>query len=104
MTIGQSSSVPWVQVLVLVGIGVAVVIVAGIVIMLVRRRALGDDLSQSPGMFLSDLREARASGQISEEEYEAARAALLGRMRQGDAPGVRPERDGGNGEVGGSGR
>ncbi|MEX1016856.1 MAG: SHOCT domain-containing protein [Phycisphaeraceae bacterium] len=90
------------------GLTVAVVVL-GVVAMLVRRWMLKDDQPGTrPGFTLADMRRMHAAGDLSDEEYERARAALLGEARHGleDGPALKQETGGRRppqGEVGGEG-
>ncbi len=83
--VAQSSSgggsAPWAQSVVVWSIVMlGAIIVGAVVLFVVRRRMLSDDGSDSAGMLsLQDLREMRDRGELSEEEFEAAKGALLGR-------------------------
>lgn len=57
---------------------VAIVLVAGPVIFWLRRRALMGDGGAEPGFSVERLQELRASGEISEEEFQQLRRATLG--------------------------
>jgi len=75
------------DVVVWVGVLLAVVIVGGIVLMVLRRRMLSADAADQGGGFMDTLREMRNSGQMSQEEYDAARKTMAARLA-GD-PSVR---------------
>ncbi|MFG0274703.1 MAG: SHOCT domain-containing protein [Phycisphaerales bacterium] len=64
-----------VAVLLLIG----VTIVGGVVILAIRRRATADQTTTAlESLSLGELRDMHARGQITDEEYEALRAAALG--------------------------
>ena len=94
MTIAQSSSaegllgdlLPW------LGLLVVVVLVGGGIALGLRRRLLGGSEGSSVGFTLSDLRDRRARGEISEEEYERAHARMVRSVRataESDSPDPR---------------
>ena len=60
---------------------VAMVFVGGIVIMLVRRHLRSDADDHAGGYTLHDLRQMHASGDLSDEEFEKARAAMIAGVR-----------------------
>lgn len=67
------------QAVVWIAVLIVVVIAAGIGVMVLRRRFLGSDRSPAgdPGSLLESLRAMRDSGEMSTDEFEQARAALL---------------------------
>lgn len=68
---------PW------LGLLVVVILVGGVVAMWIKRRFIqGDqDGSGRVGFTLSDLREMAEAGEISPEEFEAARSQMIARVR-----------------------
>ncbi|HWB19545.1 MAG TPA: SHOCT domain-containing protein [Phycisphaerales bacterium] len=58
------------------------VIVGGVAIMLIRRMITQKSSAQNVGFTLEDLRTMRASGELSEEEFQKAREQMIGRMRK----------------------
>ncbi len=55
----------------------------GFVVMVWIRRSIHDESSSSaPGFTLQDLRDMRASGELSDEEFERARARMLARLTE----------------------
>jgi hypothetical protein len=64
---------------------VAAVILGGIIIYFVRNWARGSEDSM-PGFTLGDLRELRESGEITEEEFKAARNAMISQVRKQASP------------------
>jgi len=62
-----------------VGVGCAVLI---LVVAVIRRRMLRDD-TPVEGFGLADLRRLHAEGQLSDEEFEQAKASMLARARAG---------------------
>ena len=67
------------QAVVWIAVLIVVVIAAGIGVMVLRRRFPGSDRSPAgdPGSLLESLRAMRDSGEMSTDEFEQARAALL---------------------------
>lgn len=107
---GMAVAVP---VLISVGVLIAAVLIAGAVLLLLRRRLLSQDRQDSSGMGLMEhLQSLRETGEMSQEEYDAARRALVARATgsplpdqgkpQGStgrqAPGTQPD-DGQDGAV-----
>ena len=71
---------PWLAaLLVVVGVGT-------LVIYLLRRAVVRDDTGRKEGFTLQDLRELHASGALSDEEYERAKASIIGRLKATDTP------------------
>ncbi len=66
---------PW-----LAGLGVLVVV--GAVVIYLLRRSLGRGDAPPEGFTLQDLREMRAAGRISDAEFAAMRAAIIGRLTE----------------------
>ncbi len=73
------------------GMLVLIILVGGGVAVWLKRRYQGGDASGGVGFTLGDLREMRARGEISEEEFEKARAGMV---RGVGGTGGRPGRDG----------
>ncbi len=79
-----------VDVLIWVGALIAAVLVLGMVILLLRKRLFIKDGDDAGGM-LSDLRRMHKSGELTTEEYDAARRALTFRVAgRADAPRAVP--------------
>lgn len=78
---GRDSTGVFVWVAVLIG----VLLVGFVLMMWLRKRMLGAETVDHGGGFMDSLREARDSGQMSQEEYDAARKTLAARLA-----GVRP--------------
>jgi uncharacterized membrane protein len=78
---------------------IVVVVVGGFAIMGLRHRLLGDEQeSLDAPLSLDALRQMRAAGQISEEEYTRLRTVLLASMgyaEDGKKSGARAEGEGG---------
>jgi hypothetical protein len=66
---------PWLLVL------VGVVIVGTVVIYFVRRSIQNEAGTSAGGFTLQDLRELHAAGELSDDEYQRARAAMIGRVK-----------------------
>ena len=67
---------PW------LGVLVVVILVGGVLAMWIKRRFLqADQDASSVGFTLSDLREMARTGEISAEEFEAARLQMIERVR-----------------------
>ena len=69
-----SDILPWLVVLV-------VIVLVGAAVLFYVRRSMSSDSSASAGFTLQDLRDLHASGQISLEEFERARDAMIGRLK-----------------------
>lgn len=92
MVLGQSedffvSILPWLGLLVLV-----ILVGGGIAIWMRRRMLLDQSASPRAGFTLSDLREMARTGEISHEEFEAAKAQMIAKVR-GDAAATVPDPD-----------
>lgn len=80
-----SSILPWLLLL-------AVVAVVGVVVILLVRRWLTSESSRETiGFTLQDLRNLHAAGELSDEEYERARASMIGRLQSPSPPSPPPE-------------
>lgn len=66
-----SSAVLWIGVLVLMVLG------GGLLVWLLRRKLLGNEPTAADDGLLTDLRRLRDSGQMTPEEFDAARKAML---------------------------
>ncbi len=75
-----SSNPSWVSVVVLSGILIALLVIAGVVILMVRRRLFDEKTTSDETFSLQGLREMMSRGELSDEEYEAARSVILGTM------------------------
>jgi len=56
-------------------------IVAGLVILAIRRRTLGGNDGASPASLMEEMRRLRDSGQMTPEEFEATKRKLVERAR-----------------------
>ncbi len=64
-----------------IGLAIALLVIAGVVLMFLRRRMLGlDDTSNQATMF-EDLRLMRDRGELSDEEYASIRATMVERAK-----------------------
>ncbi|MGA2498787.1 MAG: hypothetical protein ABSH20_13675 [Tepidisphaeraceae bacterium] len=63
---------------------VAMIVAGFVLVAWVTRRLRASDDSSSGGFTLSDLREMRRQGRITEEEFERAKVAMLASMRARD--------------------
>lgn len=74
------------------GVLVIAVIVGALVISLVRRNFARSDEDQQQGFTLQELRDLHAGGELSDEEFDRAREALIGEVRgRGEGEGERTE-------------
>lgn len=80
-----SSVLPWLLLL------IVVVIVGGVVMLLVRRWFTSESSRETIGFTLQDLRNLHAAGELSDEEYERARASMIGRL-QSPSPSSPPQK------------
>ncbi len=70
-----------VAVIVMVGVLILVVVGAGLLVMAIRRRLLQKhDPRASASSFLDELRDMHRRGQVSDQEFQAARASLLAKV------------------------
>jgi hypothetical protein len=68
-----------------VAILIAVILVGFVLLMWLKRRIFTADAAQEQsGGLMDNLRQMRDSGQISKEEYDATRKAMIARMSQAD--------------------
>lgn len=74
------------QIFFVVGLLIGAAVVLGLVILLVRRKMLGSESSSAEQAGLMDqLRHLRDSGEITPEEFDAARRSMVARMTR-DTP------------------
>ena len=79
----QSQRMPDVGRLVVpIGILLGVIIVAMVIVMWVKKRLRESDQPVSAGFTLSDLRQLHKSGQMSDEEFERAKAKVVEAARR----------------------
>jgi uncharacterized membrane protein len=81
--LAQDSSTGLLRPLVWLGILIAMVIAAGLLLVVLRRRFLGPDrtASSSDPLDLESIRRLHREGELSDEEFEAAKEAILGSLR-----------------------
>lgn len=76
--------------LVWLGVLIAMVIAAGVLLVVLRRRFLGpDQVTSADPLDLESIRRMHREGELSDDEFEAAKEAILGSLRS--------PRDGGGG-------
>lgn len=63
-----------------------VVVLVGGAIIYVARRAASTSSSIEPPFTLQDLRDLHREGELSDEEFEKAKEAMIGRLKPGAAP------------------
>ena len=82
-----SAIVVWVVVL------IGVIIVGGMLVFVLRRRILAADAAGDHGAGLMDsLRKMRDSGQMSQEEYDATRKAMVARLSKAESGNPNPRK------------
>lgn len=69
------------DIIITLGVLLGLLILGVVVSLVIRRRMLSDTRAEPTGFTLQELREMRAEGRLSETEYEAARNAMIGRVR-----------------------
>ncbi|MBX3357193.1 MAG: SHOCT domain-containing protein [Phycisphaeraceae bacterium] len=88
---GVDRGMPTGVLLVLVGGMIVLAIIGGVVVMVVRNRLLAkSDSRAESGSMLDSLRRARDRGEISPDEFDAARSALIARTSFGEGVTKRP--------------
>jgi hypothetical protein len=88
--IALSKQVKFQQYLIWLGLALIVLIAAGLVIFWLRRRVLGSDARQADAGLFDQLRSMRDRGEMSVEEYDAAKAAMVARVSgKPPAPGAK---------------
>jgi hypothetical protein len=84
LTVAQTAGkdIPWFDVFVWLSILLGLAIVALVVSLILRQwYRSSSDSSGAGGFTLQDLREMRDDGRLTEEEFEAARTALIGTVK-----------------------
>ncbi len=74
-------------------VALLVLVCAGAVAIHVARRMARKADAPPEGFTIQDLRRLHGSGQLSDEEYERARAAVIGRVRQDAKPPARDDEE-----------
>jgi hypothetical protein len=75
---------PWLLLL------LAVVLIGAVVIYFIRRSIYNQSASSKAGFTLHDLRELRSAGELTDEEFERAKAQMIGRLRTVDVEKTPP--------------
>jgi hypothetical protein len=70
-----------------IGVMMGALTLVAIALLVFRAKVLGKDQGLGQGM-LDDLRAMRDRGEITPEEFEAARSAMIARLKPTPAPGV----------------
>ena len=82
---------PWLFIL------LVIVVVGFIIVIYIRRTITSDTSARGQGFTLQDLRDLHAAGQLSDEEFEQAKAAMIGRLtpaKSAEDPQDRPKKPG----------
>ncbi|MCC6909966.1 MAG: SHOCT domain-containing protein [Phycisphaerales bacterium] len=74
--------IDWPAIALWLGVLAALILAAAFVVVMVRRALRTDENGAAPAFTLQDLREMRSRGDLTEEEYQAARAVALGHAAQ----------------------
>jgi len=69
------------RLLTLVGLVIAALFVATVIIMTVRKKILSADKPAATGMLMEDFRRLHASGQLSDAEFQALRTRMAAKMK-----------------------
>ncbi len=72
------------EAIVLAVVALGLVVLAGLAVMLYRRRYFSTRTDETQGFTLADLRQMHRAGQLSDEEYERMRQAVIGLSMKGD--------------------
>lgn len=79
--LGAARQFPVTDVLLWLGIGVGIVMAAGLIVLWLRKRMLAADRAAAEqGGLLDDLRDMRNRGEISDEEFTAAKQVMAARL------------------------
>lgn len=70
---------------VLIGVMIGVIFIATVAILIVRKKILANDKAPASGSLMEDFRRLHASGQLSDQEFQALRTRMAARMK-GDNP------------------
>jgi len=80
-----------IAVVITVGVLILVVVGAGLAVLYIRRRLLTKhDAASATSGFLDELRDMHKRGEVSDNEFQAARASLLARITGQPVPPVPP--------------
>lgn len=91
---GSQSTQNVVHALVWVGVLIALVVILGLVVVVIRRRLLSNQAPGPAGLTLMEtLRDARDRGEMTQEEYETVRKRLAERLSREPPPTRRPPTD-----------
>ncbi len=71
-----SELLPWL-------IALLLVVVVGVVVIYFIRRSLRGSDAGAAGFSLQELRELRAAGRLTDDEFERAKTSIIGRLSQG---------------------
>jgi len=84
-TIPTDTSSSLADIMITLAVLLGLLLIGVVVSVVIRRRLLADDDGDAAGFTLQELREMRMDGRLTEEEYEAARTAMIGRIRSSGA-------------------
>lgn len=84
-----AKELPLTQLLLWIGVVIAVLIGASFGVMWYRARVLGKDQPDTQGGMLDELRAMRDRGELSPEEFDAAKHAMVSRLT-GKSPPAKP--------------
>ncbi len=69
------------RILTLVGAVIAVLFVATVIIMVVRKKILSTDQTPATGLIMDDFRRLHASGQLSDDEFQVLKTRMAAKMK-----------------------
>lgn len=69
------------KILIPIGGLIVLAVIGGVAVLLARRSMLAKDSAADPGGMLDDLRKMRDTGQISAEEFDAARKSIAAKLK-----------------------
>ncbi len=102
--LGSASSRDVVDVVVLLGAALVLVVLGTLGVVWARRRLVDtDDDASTAGLTLHDLRQLHARGELTDEEFEAAKAAIIGAHAPKAKPASTPRERLGGGPAPGTG-
>lgn len=77
------------KLLIVIGLLIVMVLIFGLAVLQLRRKILAkDDSPSAPASILDELRSMRKRGEITEEEYQAARRKMIDKMSPRSAGGL----------------